>query len=259
MNRWKKYGLRLLVLATAIGVWESIVLVFNVSPLLLPRPGSVFSTYITAITTGPLLNHTLVTLSEAMSGFVIGATAAVFLGYFLAKSRLAENALLPYVVAAQAMPMLALAPLILIWFGFGMASKVVITALIVFFPMFINTFVATKSVSPALKELMQLIHASKWQVFKDLEVPSSLPFLFAGFKTSVTLSVIGAVVGEFIGATGGLGFLIMFSTGNLNTTMVFVALIQLAILGFLLYKTVEKIGARLMRWHESEQSLHLGI
>jgi len=251
--RFKKYGFGILILVGFLLLWEAVVRLFDVSEFLLPASSSVFQSYISMIETGRLFLHTWVTLKEILSGFVIGSFIGITLGYFLAKSKKIENILSPFIIAAQTTPKLALAPLFLIWFGFGILSKVFITALIVFFPIFINMSVAIKSVNPNLQEVMRLARANKWQVFRNLELPSSLPLLFAGFKSGITLAVVGAVVGEFVGANAGLGYLIIFATGHLDTATVFAAIVQLIILGIILYGIANIIGKRLMKWHESER------
>lgn len=254
-DKLKKYGAELLVLIFFILVWEVIVKLFNISEFLLPSPSLVLSTYLSMIVSGLLFWHTWVTMVETATGFVIGALIGIVLGYMLAKSRILETTLSPFIIAAQTTPKLALAPIFLIWFGFGILSKIFITALIVFFAIFVNTFVAIKSVNPNLRDVMKLVHANRWQVFKELELPSSLPMLFAGFKSGITLAIVGAVVGEFVGANAGLGYLIIFGVGYLDTAMVFAAIIQLVIMGIVFYEIISATGSRLMRWHESEKNI----
>lgn len=252
----KRPFLQILVFMLFILVWEMITKLFHTSELLLPSPLVVKNTYLHMLFNGLLLEHTKVTVIEVVCGFTIGGAVGVILGYLLGKSKLLEDTLSPYIIALQTTPKLALAPLFLIWFGFGITSKILITALIVFFAIFINMLVAVKSVNSNLKDLLKLNQANQWQVFTKLELPSSLPFLFAGFKSGITLAVIGAVVGEFIGANSGLGYLIIFSMGNLNTPAVYASIIQLIILGVVFYQIISVIGRRLMHWHESEKDIY---
>ena len=202
---------------------------------------------------GLLLKHTYVTLCETITGFLAGAAIGMFLGYPLAKSRKLERILSPYIVAAQTAPKIALAPLIVIWLGFGLSSKFFLVALIVFFPIFVNMITGMRSVDRNLLELMKSTGASKFDIFKKIEMPSSLPMLFAGFKTGITLAVIGAVVGEFVGANAGLGYLTIYAAGLMDTSQVFVAILQLTLLGIVLYALVSLIGKKLMPWYEVEK------
>ena len=247
------YVMYVAVFALTIGIWKGLTVVFHIPAFLLPPPGDVFSEYIALLMNGLLLKHTYVTLSETITGFLVGAAIGMFLGYLLAKSRKLERILSPYVVAAQTAPKIALAPLIVIWLGFGISSKVVLVALIVFFPIFVNMITGIRSVDKNLLELMKSTGASKFDIFKKIEMPSVLPMLFAGFKTGITLAVIGAVVGEFVGANAGLGYLTIYASGLMDTAQVFVAIFQLTLLGIVLYAIVCFIEKKLMPWHESEK------
>jgi NitT/TauT family transport system permease protein len=197
---------------------------------------------------GTLWSHALVTLSEVLSGLLIGLTAALVLGYGLAKSPLLERILSPYIVASQAVPIVALAPLLVIWFGFGGLSKSLVCALTVFFPALVTTIVGIRSADPDLISLMRSLQSSRWQTFSMLEVPAALPVLFAGLKVAVTLAVIGAVVGEFVGADRGLGFLVNLARGILDTPMLFVALFVLVIIALGLYTAVTLLEWIVLRW-----------
>lgn len=256
MKKFKKIFIVILVVFLFILFWEGVVRLFNISDFLLPGPFKVFDTYFSMAVSGRLFFHTWVTTVETLAGFIIGALIGVSLGYLVSKSKTIDSILSPFIIAAQTTPKLALAPLFLIWFGFGLISKILITALVVFFPIFVNTAVAIKSIHPGLKALMKLVHANRWQVFKNLELPSSLPIIFAGLKSGITLAVVGAVVGEFVGANAGLGYLIIFGTGQLNTGIVFTAIVQLVLVSIILYEVVSLIGSRLMKWHHSEKDIH---
>jgi len=182
--------------------------------------------------------HTRLTLGEILGGLALGLTTAVVLGYLMAKSRPLEQLISPYIVASQSVPIVALAPLLVIWFGSGQLSKVLVCALTIFFPMLVNTMVGVRSVDPDLVALMRSLQATRWQMFSMLEVPSALPVLLAGLKVSVTLSVIGAVVGEFVAADRGLGFLINVARGNFDTPLMFVALFTLIATALILYLAI---------------------
>jgi NitT/TauT family transport system permease protein len=170
------------------------------------------------------------------------------LGYLLAKSPLLERLAGPYIVASQSVPAIAIAPLLIIWFGSGKLSKVLICALVVFFPVLVNTIVGIRSVDEGLRTLMRSLRANRWQTFTRLEVPAAMPVLLGGLKIGVTLSVIGAVVGEFVGADRGLGFLINLSKGLFNTPLMFAALIVLSAISLSLYLIVTGLEHWLLAW-----------
>lgn len=198
---------------------------------ILPSPGVVLSRGIAYASQGSLFQHFAITAGEALAGFGLGTLIALPLGYLLARLPWLERAVSPYLVAAQAIPIVALAPLIIIWFGFGIISKILIASLVAFFPVLTNLVVALVRVDRRSYELMSVLGANRWQVFTKLEVPSVLPVLLAGFRVGLALSVIGAVVGEFTSADKGLGYLVNMSAGMLDTPLLFVALISLAVLG----------------------------
>jgi len=191
-------------------------------------------------------------LALLLAGLALGLSVAVILGYLLAKSRPLEKLLSPYIVASQAVPIVALAPLLVIWFGAGSLSKMLVCALTIFFPVLVNTIVGIRSVDAELLDLMRSFEASKWQIFKYLELPAALPILLGGLKIGVTLSVIGAVVGEFVGADRGLGFLVNLARGLFDTPLMFVALFTLMAIALLLYLIVSGIEAWLLKWRWPE-------
>jgi len=178
----------------------------------------------------------------------LGLTTATSLGYILAKSRLAERILSPYIVASQSIPIVALAPLLVIWFGFGSLSKVLVCAMTLFFPVLINTIIGIRSAERDLIDLMRSLEATRWQVFTMLEAPAALPVLLGGLKVGVTLSVIGAVVGEFVGADRGLGFLVNLARGLFDTPLMFVALFTLVVIAISLYAAVSALESLLLSW-----------
>ena len=233
-----------------VALWQGIVWLGDYPSFILPSPLETASAFGRVLRDGVLWRHTLVTLSEVLSGLLLGVTLATALGYLLAKSKYLERLLAPYIVASQSAPIVAIAPLLIIWFGAGYLSKVLICTLIVFFPMLVNTIVGIRSVDENLHELMRSLKASRWQTFKLLEVPAALPVLLGGLKVSVTLSVIGAVVGEFVGAKQGLGFLINQARGLFNTPLVFVAIFTLVFIALALYGLVSLLETRLLRWRE---------
>ncbi|NIM94165.1 MAG: ABC transporter permease subunit [Anaerolineales bacterium] len=218
--------------------------------VILPSPRAVLIRLIVSIADGTLPEHTAATFLEVLGGLVLGITIAAFLGYLIAKSRTLERILSPYIVASQSIPIVAIAPLLVIWFGSGRISKVLISALIVFFPVLVNTVVAIRSVPEDLRDLMRSLRATRWQVFSKLEVPAAMPVLLGGLKIGATLAVIGAVVGEFVAADEGLGFLINLARGMYDTSMVFVAVFTLVALALILYSLVAILEIKLLAWRK---------
>jgi NitT/TauT family transport system permease protein len=235
-------------LAVALAIWLFIVAIAELPAFILPSPGQVWERFLRALADGSLARHMFVTLQEVLLGLLVGVGAASLLGYTLAKSRRLERALAPYVVASQSIPIVAIAPLLVIWFGPGLLSKVLICALIVFFPVLINTIVGLHGVPQDLRDLMRSLRANRWQTLRLLELPAALPVLLAGLRIGATLSVIGAVVGEFVGADRGLGFLINVGRGEYDTALVFVAVFTLIATALVLYGLVVLLESRLLWW-----------
>ncbi len=229
--RW----LGLFSIILGIFAWEYLVRLSGLPRFILPSPLDVWTRLLKSLADGSLLYHTGVTLLEVMLGLLLGVTLATVLGYSIAKSRSLEKVLAPYLVASQAIPIVAIAPLLVIWLGHGIISKVIICALIVFFPVLVNTVVGVRAVPPALYDMMNSLRATRWQVMSKLEVPASLPVLLGGLRIGATLSVIGAIVGELVDAKAGLGFLLKVGDFQYDTSMVFVAVIMLVALALSLY------------------------
>jgi NitT/TauT family transport system permease protein len=226
-------------LATSTGAFPAFIL---------PPPDMVWARFLRTLQDGTLLRHFMVTLTEVLAGLALGVTTATLLGYLLAKSRNLERFVSPYIVASQSIPIVAIAPLLIIWFKQGLFSKVLICALIVFFPVLINTIVGLRSVPNELRDLMRSLQASRWQTLRLLEFPAALPVLLGGLRIGATLSVIGAVVGEFVGADRGLGFLINQGRGVYDTALVFVAVFTLIFMAMSLYGFVALLETRLLAW-----------
>lgn len=242
--------LALLVSTLLLALWEGLVRWQAYPAFILPGPLVVARKFVLLALDGTLARHSWVTLVEIALGLALGLTTACLLGYLLGKNRTIEQLIAPYIVASQSVPIVAIAPLLVIWLGSGLASKVLVCALITFFPMLINTIVGIRNVDADLHDLMRSLRASRWQVFKLLEVPAALPVLFSGLKLSVILAVVGAVVGEFVGADVGLGFLINLARGVLDTPMMFVAILCLVIIAQALYISVVLLERRYLRWQQ---------
>jgi NitT/TauT family transport system permease protein len=230
--------------------WYAITHWSNLPEFILPSPEVVWDRFITSVENGILVRHTISTFAEVIGGLLIGISSSAFLGYLLAKSHTAERLLAPFIVASQSIPIVAIAPLLIIWFGSGQLSKVLISALIVFFPVLVNTIVAVRGVPEDLRDLMRSLQATRWQIFTKLEVPAALPVLLGGLKIGATLSVIGAVVGEFVAADEGLGFLINLARGMYDTPMVFVAVFTLIGMALILYSLVVILEVQFLFWRK---------
>lgn len=239
-----------LALAAFVVAWKALVVGAGYPPFILPPPEQVAARFVQAWADGTIAPHALRTLVEIGLGFGLGASLALVTGYVLARLPLAERLLSPYIVAAQATPILALAPLLALWFGPGLAAKVVICALIVFFPIAIATMVGIRSVDRRLLELARSLRATRRQIVTTLEVPAALPSIFGGLRVGVTLSVVGAIVGEWAGADQGLGLLVNLARGSLfDIPLLFATLLTIALLGIVLYGLVvlaerSLVGAR---------------
>lgn len=227
--------------------WRLLVEIGGYPPFILPAPEVVGERLLRAWAQGTMTPHALTTLTAIASGFALGAGLALLVGYLLARSALAEKLLSPYLVAAQATPILALAPLIALWFGTGLAPKVIICALIVFFPVAVATMVGIRSVDARLLELGRSLRANRWQVFRQLEIPAALPAILGGFRVGVTLAVIGAIVAEWTGGDRGLGVLILLARGSLfDIPLMFATLVTIALIGLALYLLVLLVERRLI-------------
>ena len=253
----KRSGIYLVPISVvlAILIWYLVAHFSGFPAFILPTPEMVWRKFLVAISDGSLIRHSLITLIEVMVGLTLGVMLATVQGYFLAKSRLVERLLSPYIVASQSVPIVAIAPLLVIWFGPGLTSKVLICALIVFFPVLVNTIVGLRSVPEELRELMRSLHATPWQTFKFLEVPASLPIFLGGLRIGATLAVIGAVVGEFAGSDRGLGFLINVGRGQYDTALVFVAVFTLIAMAMVLYGLVVFLESRLLSWRQRPEDI----
>jgi NitT/TauT family transport system permease protein len=243
----RRLATTLLSLAAFLVAWKLLTVVTGTPDYILPAPEVVVERALRAIGSGLLWEHTAVTLFEILLGLAVGASTAIAVGTALGKSVVVERVLSPYIVAAQSVPILALAPLLDIWFGGGLLARVLICALIVFFPIAIATMVGIRSADPLLREMFRSLGATPGQLTTRLEIPSALPVIFGGLRVGVTLAVIGAVVAEWAGASSGLGVLINIANqGLFDTPLMFVALVTLAVIGIGLHGLVVSVERRLV-------------
>jgi NitT/TauT family transport system permease protein len=251
--REANFFLRLLLVVAIFAVWEGTVRIFGIAAFILPAPSSVLLALWRGIASRLYVEHLYITVAETLLGFLFGSLLALALGTFIALSRRVEYFLYPFIVMFQAMPKVALAPLIIVWFGLGLTSKVAQAAFTAFFPLMVNTIAGLRSADEDRVALMRSLGASEMQVFTILRVPTAMPFIMAGFEIAMVLSLIGAIVAEFVGAQKGLGMLIMSMTFTMDVAGQFSVLLILSLLGLLLNSVIVVIRRRILFWDPSQK------
>jgi NitT/TauT family transport system permease protein len=251
LHRYYEYFLIPVCLVVFIVIWDTIAK--HYPPYILPSPGAVWDRYREFLNQGMLAKHFLATLAEASSGFGISLIIALPLSYLFARHPAIEKCISPYIIAIQAVPIVSLAPLLVIWFGFDQKSKILVATLVSFFPILTNGIVGFRETDQRLRDLMAIMGANRQQFFLKLDLPSALPVLFGGFKLGATLAVIGAVVGEFAGAGKGLGYLVNSARGSFDTPLMFVALILLAALGLGFYLALSLLEIICIPWKRPDK------
>ncbi len=231
-----------------LALWQIAVPANGPTTLLLPRPDAIARRLMDVVLDGTLAGDLLVTSAEIGLGLLIGVGTAFILGYSLAHNRLLEQVAAPYVVAFQALPIVAIAPALILWLGPGLVSNSLLCAFIVFFPMLVTTLVAIKNVASEHHDLMQSFAATRWQTFRWLELPAALPVLFGGFKVSTTLAVAGAVVAESVTPLGGIGSMLYAARSRYNSPLAFVSVFSLTVFSLTLYAMVTWLDQRLLAW-----------
>ena len=237
----------LLLLALLLAAWEAATRLLAVSALVLPPPSRIAQALWQGLASGYLWPHLRATATELLLGLAAGCAIGLGAGVLLAELPRLRRLLMPYVVLSQVVPKLALMPLFIVWFGFGLAPTVVITALICFFPLLENTRTGLGQVPPAQLELFRMLGASRLQTLLRLKLPTGLPAMLAGFRVAVVLALVGAVVGEFIAASRGLGALVIAAQGSMDTPLMFAALALVSLLGLLLYQGALLVERRLLK------------
>lgn len=237
-----------LIIVTA---WEGAIRAFDIPVYVLPAPGDIYFAFVN--NPGPLLWNASVTLFEAVAGFVIGSLLGAVLGTIFAYSKILARGVLPYIIAANTIPVVAIAPIIIIWFGHGMSSKIAVTAFLSFFPLALNMMKGLQSYDRTIMDVFHISAATGWQRFFKMRLPGAIPYVFVGLKLNVTFSVIGAIVAEFVQADKGLGFVIMTAYRTLAMPRLWAAMLMSALLGILFFLIVAWIERIFARWHVSEQ------
>src|SRR5438309_651827 len=240
-----------LIVLVLLGVWEGYVRLWAVPKWLLPAPSVIAMTLV--VSRALLLDHTLVTLLEVVVGFGLSLLCGVLLACGIAVSRTLERALYPFVIASQMVPIIVIAPLLLIWVGYGLTPKIIVVALTAFFPIVVNMVDGLRSVDPDAVNLLRTMGASRWQIFVKVQVPTSLPFLFSGLRVAMAVSVIGAVIGEWMGSSQGLGYLMIRSKPQFLTERVFAAIVVLSVMGVALFVLVGIVEKLAIPWWHNEQ------
>ena len=246
-------------LVVLIAVWIFAVRVLRVPPYILPSPEAVLNALWSGLAIDPSSSKGYYlplwsTLSNAATGFAIGAALGLVLGSLMAESRMVEKLLMPYAFALQSLPKVAIAPLVVIWFGFGDGSKVAIAALLAFFPVLINSFTGLRSAEPEKLDLMRSLSATRFETYRIVKLPNAAPFIFAGLDMAVVYALLGAIVAEFLGAQQGMGVVITQAQSVSDVAGVFAALVILGILGIVLHSSVRRLEHRIVHWaHRGKQ------
>lgn len=237
-----------LVFIGLLVVWQVVVKIFDISNILVPAPTAVAGSLVDGFQDGSLMTHSIVTLKEILIGFGIAVGSALVSAVLITQFRTVERMLFPLLILTQTIPKVAMAPLLIVWFGIGISSKVLTVALIAFFPLLINAILGFRSAAYEQVEMLRSFGASRMQVMRHLQIPSALPHIFAGLEVAVILSVTGAVVAEFVGSSEGLGYLIQASNFTLDVARTFAVIVVLSAIGIALHAIVVQLGKRLLFW-----------
>jgi NitT/TauT family transport system permease protein len=248
------FTLRLIFIAALFGLWELTVRWLEVPAFILPPPSNIAFALYQGLGTNLYTTHLYVTINETLLGFVLGCVVAFVLGSVVAVSRTVEYYLYPLIVMFQAMPKVALVPLILVWFGLGITSKVVSAALVAFFPLMVNTIVGLRSADEDRINLMRSLSASRWQIFRMLQLPNAMPYLFAGLEIAMIFALIGAIVAELISAEKGLGMLMQSMSFNMDVAGQFSILFILSVLGLILNGLISFARRQVLFWDRSRDA-----
>ena len=236
-------------------IWDLSVVIFKVPSSILPRPLELFRGLITMFQTGGLMGHIEVTLEEVLIGTVIGIVIGLVVGYIMAKLRLIERLIMPFVIIVQTAPKISLAPLFILWMGLGLQSKIALVILVVSFPVMINEVTAIRSIESDVFNLMTVLKASRIQKFLYVELPHSMEMLLSGVKIAVTQAMIGAVIGEMIGAKAGLGYLLTLGSETYDIKMILNSVILLSVIGLILYLIAEMVEKKVLYWKTEDDAL----
>ncbi|MEO8281159.1 MAG: ABC transporter permease [Ideonella sp.] len=232
-------------------LWDIVVRLFKIPPYLIPPPLAVVKSLVAEWQM--LLAQSLPTLYATLGGFAASAVIGIPIAMWIAYSRTVESFVYPLLVFSQSIPKVAIAPLFVVWFGFGIVPKVIAAFLLGFFPVVVSTVQGFKSIEPEVIDLARSMGANPLKIFLKFRLPQAMPSIFSGLKVSVTLAVVGAVVGEFVGSNSGIGFVLQRATGTFDLPLMFAALVVLSTMGVLLFLVVELVERWMMPWHASQR------
>lgn len=249
-NRLKISKLPIIAFLIIISLWEAIDYIFSIKEVILPNPHEILSSIIA--NWNILIKHTGITMFESVFGFIIGSSIGILIALLFVYSAKSKEALYPYAIALKATPLYALAPLLIVWFGSGLLSKIVMSALVAFFPVLVNAVKGFTSIEQESLDLVRSFSASKWQTFIKLRLPNSLPYLFPALKISTTLAVVGATIAEFTGASSGIGHLIVNASYYLDTSLMFAGIVLISLAGILFFYLIEFIEKKVVFWQKTE-------
>jgi NitT/TauT family transport system permease protein len=240
-----------LLLGILLTIWHVYVTASGVSAFILPAPSTVWDSWMDMLGSSRAWRHTWSTVYVTLVGFGWALFIGVALGVILGRTRWLELTLNPFIVATQVIPKVALLPLFVVWFGFGNTSKIIVAAILAFFPILTNTMLGVKSVDTGHRDVMTSLNATRWQIFRRLELPSSLPYILTGMEIGIVLAIIGAIVGEYLGGNSGLGFMLVSKMNGYETDGLFAVIIQMTLLGFFFYFATGALRRFLIPWHQS--------
>jgi NitT/TauT family transport system permease protein len=247
-ERWLRIVGPIAIFVVLIAVWEGYIRAYDVPSMILPTPEQILQSMIAGFRNGVLPRHLAVTAQQVAIGYVLGVSLGILLGTPIALSRTVELLIYPYILGVQSMPKVALAPLMMIWVGYGMASKIVITTIVALFPVMVNVIIGLRTVDQDRIDLVRSLKGGKWAEFRYVRLPSAAPFIFAGMKTAIVLSLLATIAAEFVGAEAGLGYLMTQQMFRLDTAGVFAVLILLAAIGIALFLVADWLHRRIVFW-----------
>lgn len=253
-KKHKNIILPIAIFPILILLWDLAIQVFHVPSYLLPRPGVLFESFIKLFQGGNIWEHIIITLQEIFIGTGIGIVVGVVLGYIMAKIRIVEKLMMPFIIIIQTAPKISLAPLFILWMGLGIESKVALVIMVVSFPIMINQVLAIRSIDNNVYNLMKILNASKLQKFIYVELPYSIEMMLSGIKVAVTQAMIGAVIGEMIGSKAGLGYLLVLGSETYDINMILNSVLILSFIGLVLYLISEFMEKKILFWKEIEKS-----
>jgi len=230
-----------------LAIWQAGVMIYKMPAYLLPAPTEIIQTFIDEFP--KLLRHGWITTYEMLLGYGLAVAVAIPLAIAITSSQRFDQFVMPTLLFFQVVPKVAVAPLFLVWFGVGVTPKILVAFLISFFPIVIDAAVGLRSMSVEMTDLARSMGASRSQIFAEFRLPTSLPYLFSGLKVAATLAIAGAVVGEFVGADKGLGYLLLVTNSNMETALMFATIVALTIIGLAFFYSVEFLEALLIPWH----------